>query len=306
MERRRFLEGCSVVGLLACSSLLSATARVDRPSLGFSLYGMKNLPLDQSLQVCSKIGYSHVELALNEGYPTQPDRFSDADRKSLIDQLQRLELHCPCLMVNFNLTADEKAQSRYILQIQQAAELAHRLNPSQPPILETVLGGNPAMWDKQKTLMVENLRRWADAAQSSRCEIAIKAHVRSAVNSPDRLLWLVEQAASKAILLAYDFSHFELQGISMRESMSAIVPKARFIHVKDTVGNAEKFEFLLPGSGRTDYQQYFAILRELNYVGPVCVEVSSQVFNKPGYDPVHAAQASFDALGPALKQAFSI
>ena len=92
----------------------------------------------------------------------------------------------------------------------------------------------------------------------------------------------------------------------MRESMSAIVPKARFIHVKDTVGNAEKFEFLLPGSGRTDYQQYFAILRELNYAGPVCVEVSSQVFNKPGYDPVHAAQASFDALSPALKQAFSI
>ncbi|MFO0942931.1 MAG: TIM barrel protein [Pirellulales bacterium] len=222
----------------------------------------------------------------------------------MIEQLKLLKLQCPCLMVNFNLTADEKTQLSYLQQIEQAAVLAQTLNPEKPPILETVLGGNPNAWEKQNSLMVDNLQRWAEKAQSWRCEIAIKAHVRSAVNSPERLLWLVEQVASKAVLVAYDYSHFELQGIGLRDSMSAIIPMAKFIHVKDTSGDVDKFEFLLPGSGRTDYQQYFSLLREFSYAGPVCVEVSSQVFNKPGYDPIKAAQASFDALNSALSKAF--
>ncbi len=304
-NRRQFLASCSATGLLACTSSLLADNSQARPSLGFSLYGMKNLPLGQALHTCSKIGYSHVELALNEGYQTQPEQFSQPDREAAKEQLQQLKLQCLCLMIHLNLTADEKSQLSYLKQIQQAAELAVQLNPNNPPILETVLGGSPATWDKQKSLMVDNLHRWADAARASNASIAVKAHIRSAVNSPERLLWLVDQVGSPAVLVAYDYSHFELQGIGLRESMSALVPHAKFIHVKDTTGTADKFEFLLPGSGRTDYGQYFSLLREFRYAGPVCVEVSSQVFSKPDYDPAKAAQSSFDALNPHMLKAFS-
>ncbi len=96
------------------------------------------------------------------------------------------------------------------------------------------------------------------------------------------------------------YSHFELQGIDLEESMAALLPRTKFIHVKDVAGTAAKFQFLLPGQGRTDYRKYFSLLRKFRYTGPVCVEVSGQIFNQPGYDPVAAARTSHAALSKAM------
>ena len=75
-----------------------------------------------------------------------------------------------------------------------------------------------------------------------------------------------------------------------------MIAQTRFIHVKDTAGDARKAQFLLPGEGRTDYAYYSALLRKANWSGPVVVEVSAMVFNKPGYNPVAAAKKCFAAL----------
>ncbi|WP_397384422.1 sugar phosphate isomerase/epimerase family protein, partial [Prosthecobacter sp.] len=131
----------------------------------------------------------------------------------------------------------------------------------------------------------------------------IKAHVGSAVNSPERLLWLLEQVKSPAIQVTYDYSHFELQGIDMEESMKLLLPRTKFIHVKDAAGDAAKFQFLLPGEGKTDYVKYFTALKQHGYQGPVVVEVSGQIFSKPGYEPVAAAKKCYAVLAGALAKA---
>jgi inosose dehydratase len=132
--------------------------------------------------------------------------------------------------------------------------------------------------------------------------IALKAHVGSAVNSPERLLGLLAEVKSPALAVAYDYSHFELGGIDMEESMKLLLPRTRFIHVKDSLGEPSKFQFVLPGEGRTDYVKYFSLLKAHGYNGPVCVEVSGQVFSKPGYDPVDAAKRSYASLTSALSK----
>jgi inosose dehydratase len=149
--------------------------------------------------------------------------------------------------------------------------------------------------------MADRLRDWAAAAEQARTTIAIKAHIGSAVNSPERLLWLLDAVKSPAIQIAYDYSHFQLQGIGLAESLQLLLPRTKFIHVKDSVGDATKFQFVLPGEGKTDYVEYFSMLRMHGYSGPVCVEVSSQVFNKPGYDPIAAAKKCFATLSTAAK-----
>ncbi len=84
--------------------------------------------------------------------------------------------------------------------------------------------------------MVDRLRDWAAVAEMNKTVIALKAHVGSAVNSPDRLLWLLDEVKSPFLSLAYDYSHFEVQGIDMAESMKLLLPRTRFIHVKDSQG----------------------------------------------------------------------
>ncbi len=239
-----------------------------QPSLGFSLYGMKSLPLDVALKTCADIGYRHVEFALNAGYATEPAAFSSQQRQAAVAMLKQAKLDLPCMMVMLSLMADDKAHASALELIATASQLGRELVPDQPPILETILGGNPAKWDEQKTGMADRLRDWAQAAEKAKTVIAIKAHVNSAVNSPDRLLWLLSEVKSPAIAVAYDYSHFQLQGIGMEESMQLLLPRTKFIHVKDSQGEAAKFQFVLPGQGSTDYVKYFSLLRQHKYTGP--------------------------------------
>ena len=272
-------------------------------SLGFSLYGMKTVPLDVALTTCAEIGYTHVEFALNEGYATEPTQFSNEDRSEAAAKLNELNLCLPSLMVNISLTANDKAHAQSLELISAAGRVGRDILPEKPPFLETVLGGSPTKWEEQKSGMADKLRDWAAAAQQAKTIIAIKAHVNSAVNSPERLFWLLDEVKSPAIEVAYDYSHFELQGIDMEESLKLLLPRTKFIHVKDSQGDLSKFQFLLPGEGRTDYVKYFSLLRKQNYKGPVCVEVSGQVFNKKDYNPIVAAKKCYTSLSAALKEA---
>ena len=295
--RRHFLN--SVLGFAALPHLAQAAAP-GGVSLGFSLYGMKTLPLNEALKTCAEIGYENVELALNPGFPSEPKVFTTAARAEVKQQLTALKLDLPCLMVNLSLTADDKAHALNLQSINDAAQLARDMNAAQPPIIETVLGGKPATWEQQKSGMAERLHSWAETAEKAQTTIAIKAHVGSAVNSPERLLWLLEQVKSPTIQVAYDYSHFELQGIDMEESIKLLLPRTKFIHVKDSTGEPAKFQFLLPGEGRTDYVKYFTALKQHGYHGPVVVEVSGQIFSKPGYEPIAAAKKCYAALAGAL------
>ena len=312
VRRRSFLAaGAAAIAapMVPCAAGIGVGTPIptpaDRPSLGFSLYGMKTIPLEVALRTCAEIGYSHVELSLNAGYATEPAVFTADSRRTASLQLRELKLGLPCLMVLMSLTADDAAHALNLELITTAAHLARELVPDQPPMLETVTGGTPSGWQEQRTRMADRLHDWAAAAEKAGTVIAIKAHVSSAVNSPDRLLWLLDQVKSPALQVAYDYSHFEVQGIDMAESMKLLLPRTRFIHVKDSEGDTAKFRFLLPGTGRTDYLQYFTLLKQHRYVGPVCVEVSGHVSSAPSYDPIAAARQCHTALSKAMEQSFA-
>jgi hypothetical protein len=172
MNRRLFLQSAASAVVLP-SVIRSAEAAA--PSLGFSLYGMKTIPLDVALKTCAEIGYSHVELALNAGYPTEPKVFGTEARKAAASQMDALKLSLPCLMINISLTADDKAHSEALKLIATAGQMAHEMFPAAPPLLETVLGGKPATWETQKAGMLERLFDWAAAAEKAKVQIAVKA-----------------------------------------------------------------------------------------------------------------------------------
>jgi len=207
LPRRSFLAvaaGSLAVRMFSFDAAAQATS--DRPSLGFSLYGMKTVPLDVALKTCAEIGYSHVEFSLNAGYVTEPAAFSAEARRAAAMHLRDLKLGLPCLMVLMSLTADDKAHASNLELIAAAGQMGRDLIADRPPILETVLGGSPAKWQEQKAGMADRLRDWAAAAEKSKTVIALKAHVGSAVNSPERLLWLLDEVKSPALQLAYDYT----------------------------------------------------------------------------------------------------
>lgn len=279
---------------------LRAGSSVRKVSLGFSLYGMKTLPLSTALAECARIGYKNIEIALMRGFPTDPATLTPDDRKTIASQLKRLGLKVSSLLVDIRLVGNEQSHAAALETIKFAGALAHELDPQHPPLIQTVMGGTPGSWEDAKEAMAERLRSWGTTAAAMDVLIAVKGHVAMAVNSPERLLWILKQAASPAIVAAYDHSHFELEGISFEDSWRVLAPYTRFVHVKEAVHAGNKVRFLLPGEGSTDYRHYFDALQNAGYTGPVVVEVSSQIFSAPGYDPVKAAEKSYLALAGPL------
>ena len=298
-SRREFVQAATLA--ICATSVQAAPAR--RVGLGFSLYGMKTMPVAEALRVCAEIGFHDVEFALNPGYATEPQLLSPAQRTELRTQLAGLNLRLAALMDNIHLTADDATHAKNLERIKAAAQLAHDLAPDAPPLLETVMGGKPAEWEKVKAQMAARLADWGRAAAAGKITLCIKPHVGSAAHLPEHALWLLEQVKNPAVKAAYDFSHYQLRGLDLGKSLAALLPHTAFIHVKDAVGEAVKFQFVLPGEGWIDYADYFRRLKAANWSGSVCVEVSGQVSGKAGYDPVAAARKCYAALAPAFRTA---
>jgi len=306
LPRRTFLgQTAAALGLAALGlPLRGEEKRTAKFGLGFTLYGMKSLPLDDALKTCAQVGYDGVELCLLDGYVTTPAKFGADDRTKLREDLASLKLRISGLMENFSLLADDAKHAQNLERIAAAGKLAHDLAPDALPPLETVLGGKPTEWEQVKERMAERLRTWAKAAEEAKIIMAIKAHVMSAVQTPERLLWLWKAVDHPSIQLTYDYSHFQVQNLALDETMAAILPHTRFIHVKDASGSPEtKVAFLLPGEGTIDYGAYFKKLQEFGYPGDVVVEVSAMIFNQTGYEPHEAARKSYTALAAGLTQA---
>jgi inosose dehydratase len=248
------------------------------------------------LKVCADAGFRNVELALLPGFATEPKIFGKLQRQELRADLARNRLSVSALMLGLSLHADDEAHAKNLESLKEALQIGQDLLDGTQPLIETILGGKPAQWEATRDKMASRLGDWASTARAEGALIAIKGHVAHAVNHPERLLWLLEQVNSPAVQVAYDFSHFQLQGLQLEDTLKSLLKHTRFIHIKDAQGDASQFRFLLPGEGMTDYHAYFQLLASLNYRGPVVVEVSSLIFNQPGYDAEQTVRKCAKAL----------
>lgn len=310
LPRREFLRctsatvGAAFLGTLSPpTTTVAAAAAPARPfGIGFSLYGMKTLPIADALKACAAIGYDNVEFALMPGFPTEPKLLAAADRKQIAATLDDLGLRLSALMENISPLAADADHKKNLDRLAAAAELGHDVSPNAQPVIETVLGGQPEQWETVRQPMAERLRAWGDVAAAHKTIIAVKPHVGGALHTPEGALWLVREVNHPAIKLTYDFSHYELRGYSLAPTWKDLAPHAAFLHVKDSEGTAAKFKFLLPGEGRIDYANYAALVKTAGYRGPVVVEVSGLIFNQKGYDPIAAAKKCYAALAPYFQE----
>lgn len=207
------------------------------------------------------------------------------------------------LIENLNLLVSEEAHQATLDRIRKAAELAHDVAPKSPPMLQTVLGGKPGEWNRVRNQMAVRLREWARAADDNGIRLAVKAHYGSACDTPGKLLHLIGQVSSPALGGIYDFSHFQLMKVDLKESLMQLLPHSLFLTVKDSRMVDGKHQFLLPGEGSVDYDLYFRVLKERQYSGWMLVEISRQLQTQAGYDPVQAVRKSYQFLSAKLREA---
>jgi len=274
-------------------SLLGALfLKVPNVKLMIGNYGMQTLEIDAALAAMREIGYEGAELCLMPGWPSEPSKLDAAARRRIREQ----PLPIPTMIENFTLLGDEATQRGILDRIARAADLGRDISPKKTPILQTVIGGKVGEWDQVKDRMATRLTEWGQAAAKSKIRVAIKAHIGSACDTPDKLIWLLDKVKHPNIGGIYDFGHFDLLDLPLEGTLRQLLPYSDFITVKDGRMVDGKPRFMLPGEGRIDYKRYFALLKELKFKGWMLVEISRQLQTQPGYDGVAAAKRSFQNL----------
>ena len=304
-SRRTFLKtlGAAAVGCLSPVISIGAEQPTSRIPIGFSLYGMKSLPVLEALKVCSEIGYECVELAVMADWPCAPEKLSIEQRRDLRQQLEDRHLQLASLMENLPLAVDGEKHRDNLDRLKRAFELSRDLAPQQTPLIETILGGSPDKWPMLKDKFIERLRDWSAVAVEYKSFITIKAHIAGALHLPQDAVELVQTINSPSLQLAFDQSHFQLRDVPLADAWKMMAQQTRFVHVKDGRGKPGAFQFLLPGDGTIDFVELFRLLKSSRYSGPVVVEVSAQLSSKPDYDPIAAAKKCWPVLFNARKTA---
>lgn len=298
ISRRTLLQSCLAPAVMAAAKT--------EPEIGFAIgnYGMKTMATGDALRTLAEIGYDGVELCFIAGWPTDPAKLSATDRRELRKLLGDTGLALPAVLESLAYGSTPEKRAHNIERLKLAVDLGNELAPSNPPVVDTILGGKTADWEKLKGTLVDEVGEWAKVADASKTTVCFKAHADQAVDRPERAIWLLKQVNNPRIRTIYDYGHFYLEGFALDASLREMMPYIAFISVKDSARLPDgKHQYLLPGEGKTDYVEYFRLLKQLKYKGYVGVEVSALIHNKPGYEPVPTARLCYERLAPAMAKA---
>jgi sugar phosphate isomerase/epimerase len=308
MRRRNLigaLAGGAAVALIGDGPLALAQSRraageSGKPTLGFKQYGMKKIPVREAIRHIAAIGYKSLSLTLMPTWDTEPKLLSRTDRAEIRKLIGDLGLVLATVQESVRLLPGANSKHENTLErLREAAAAAHDLSPGPPAAIETTLGGRPADWEEIKRPMADQLGVWARTLEPLHTVVAIEGHVGQAADRPEKVLWLLDQVKSPAVGNLFDYSHYKLQNVGVREALREMASRTVAHHVKDSVGTEANFRFLLPGdSGEIDYKEYARTLREIGYHGALLLEVSAQIFNQPGYDGVAAAKHCWEKMAP--------
>ena len=106
-----------------------------------------------------------------------------------------------------------------------------------------------------------------------------------------------------ALTIHFDISHFNVQGMPMKETVPRLAPRSLHTHVKDERGRDPDHEFLIPGEGEMDYRRHLRLMAAVGYEGHIVVEISLMVQRRADFESLAAATRSCDVLSRAFEEA---
>ncbi len=288
-----------------CASLPSAWTQTQSAcGLSIGTYGLQSWSLQEAIRKVSQAGFDGIEIAAMPGYPGDPERLSQSTRRSLRHQLIDLDLRLDAIMAGIKPGLNAIGQADRLERMKQCLELAQTLaTPDQEPIVQTILGGPPKQ--PLPTPWIDELQKWRELAERSGVTISIKPHRGHLISRPRTAIQLLKEIGqSKRLRMVFDYSHFAFRDIPLNESIRTSSPWVNYVVLKDAHQNASNVEFGLPS--RTNPWSHADLIRSFydhGYRGSFCCEISSHVWNRPGYDPQLALETSHRSMASAFQRA---
>lgn len=273
--------------------------------LGYSTWGMPTVPIDTAIPHLAELGFDGIELTIIPRFTTELSTLDTAERKRILSLLQQHNLALPAIAAHSSLLdTDPEGHAKNMWRLKGGVDLAVDLaQDGELPAVNTTPGGKPDMWDSKKEFLAERLGELVDYGASRGVIIAMEPHIGAIIDTPDKVLELLDIVNSPYLRVNFDISHFDIVGIPTEDTVSALAAVSAHTHVKDQRGLHPDFEFLIPGEGTFDYVDYLKQMQAHGYDGFITAEVSFMVQGRENYDPLAAATLSYETLSKAFVDA---
>lgn len=273
--------------------------------LGYSTWGMPTVPIDTAIHHIAQLGYDGIELTIIPRFTTELSTLDAAERKRIAALLKQHNLALPAIAAHSSLLeTDAAAHERNMWRLKGGVDLAVELaQGDELPAVNTTPGGKPEQWDTQKNFLAERIGELVNYAAERGVTIAMEPHIGAIIDTPAKVLELLEIVNSPYLKVNFDISHFDIVGMPTEETVTALAAVSAHTHVKDQRGIAPDFEFLIPGEGTFDYVGYLKAMQAHGYDGFITAEVSFMVQARENYDPLAAATLSYETLSRAFTEA---
>jgi 2-keto-myo-inositol isomerase len=154
------------------------------------------------------------------------------------------------------------------------------------------------------SLVAEYLKPVCTAAAEFDCRLAIEPLGRhELIPGCQEALSIIEQAEQPNLGLIWDFFHYYKSQVPLEAIRQIPLDRLWLVHVDDapdlppeTLKDPDR---VYPGQGALPLSTYFQILRELNYDGPVSVELFNQEYYQQPIDTI--ARNAYRSLRPYLE-----
>ncbi|RKU28664.1 hypothetical protein C6497_07845 [Candidatus Poribacteria bacterium] len=273
--------------------------------LGYSTWGMPTVPIDTAITHVSDLGFDGIELTIIPRFTTELSTLDTAERKRISTLLKDHNLALPAIAAHSSLLdTDPDVHEKNMWRLKGGVDLAIDLaQGDEIAAVNTTPGGKPEDWDTNKEFLVERVGELVEYGASRGVTIAMEPHIGAIIDTPEKVLELLDLVNSPYLKVNFDISHFDIVGIPTEETVSALAPVSIHTHVKDQKGLAPDFEFLIPGEGPFDYVEYLKLMEAHGYDGFITAEVSFMVQARENYDPLAAATFSYETLSKAFVEA---
>ncbi len=237
--------------------------------------------LDEALAGIAAAGYEHVELSSVPGWTEHVDL--DADPSIVRGALEQHGLTPVSLSAHSDLTTREGLEHG-IKGIRWAADFGI-------PIVNTAVGGHESA-DESESAFLANVGELADAAEATGVVVALEIH-GDIMASSDVTIPLLDKIGRESIRVNYDTANVEFySGERAVDDVRKITPYLAHVHLKDTTGGKDNWDFPAIGSGTVDFARVLEILRDGGYTGPYSVEIEFQGEPWPSLADVDEAMRS--------------
>ena len=273
--------------------------------LGYSTWGMPTVPIETAIPHLAQLGFDGIELTIIPRFTTELSKLDVGERKRIASLLKQHNLALPAIAAHSSLLeTDPNAHAKNMWRLKGGVDLAVDLaQDGELPAVNTTPGGKPDMWDTKKDFLAERLGELVDYGASRGVTIAMEPHIGAIIDTPDKVLELLDIVDSPYLKVNFDISHFDIVGIPTEETVAALAAVSAHTHVKDQRGIHPDFEFLIPGEGTFDYVDYLEQMQAHGYDGFITAEVSFMVQARENYDPLAAATLSYQTLSKAFVDA---